>query len=124
VIFLPYIFIFITAIFWALADTVENENFFASIFKNLDQKFWYKRESWKHAKKTFGWKFDSWHISKSLVVIFFLLAAAFKTNHIEQILKTFTDYYFIVGKLLFVIISGTIFNFTSNLFYNYIFKRS
>lgn len=57
------------AIMSAVMDILENENFFSSRFANHDQKFWYKRESWKHARKFFGWKLDAWHIAKSLMVI-------------------------------------------------------
>lgn len=74
---LPYIFIALAAFFNAVMDAVENENFFESIFKNLPQRFWYKRESWKYTKKVFGYRFDAWHISKSLMVICWVLALVF-----------------------------------------------
>jgi hypothetical protein len=72
-----YIFILVAAVFCALMDIVENENFFESIFKNKNQNFWYKRVSWNHAKKIFGYKFDAWHISKSLMIICFASAIIF-----------------------------------------------
>lgn len=50
-------------------DAYENENYFESIFKQWNQKFWYKRESWKWARKIAGYKFDSWHIAKTLWVV-------------------------------------------------------
>lgn len=53
----------------SVMDAVENENFFNSVFGYLPQGFWYKRESWKTAKKIFGWKFDAWHCAKSLWII-------------------------------------------------------
>lgn len=58
----------LAAFFNACMDSFENENFFESIFKNLNQKFWYKRESWKYAKKIFGYRFDAWHLSKSAMI--------------------------------------------------------
>jgi hypothetical protein len=71
-----WIYIISAAILNALMDIMENENFFSSRLSKLNQKFWYKRESWKHAKKVFGWKFDSWHVAKSLMVMVLLWAAA------------------------------------------------
>lgn len=62
-----YILMFLCAFFKAGMDCFENENFFESIFKNWDQRFWYKRESWKHCKKILGYRFDSWHICNSLM---------------------------------------------------------
>lgn len=55
-------------------DILENENFSSSIFRNFNPKFWYKRESWKYAKKIFGWKFDGWHLFKSLMIVALMLA--------------------------------------------------
>lgn len=64
-----YLLIALMAFLNACMDAFENENYFESIFKEWDQRFWYKRESWKWAKKIFGYHPDSWHISKSLFVI-------------------------------------------------------
>lgn len=58
----------------AVMDILENENFSSSIFRNLNPKFWYKRESWKYAKRIFGWKFDGWHVFKSLMLILLMIA--------------------------------------------------
>lgn len=66
-----YLFILAMAIFNACMDAFENENFFESIFKRWHQRFWYKRESWKWAKKFFGYKVDAWHLSKSLMILCF-----------------------------------------------------
>lgn len=49
----------------AMMDTLENENFHASIFRNLPKMFWYKRDS-KGAKSIFGFKLDGWHITKGV----------------------------------------------------------
>lgn len=67
----------LAAICNAFMDATENENFYESIFKVKNAKFWYKRESWKYATKVFGWKFDAWHVFKSLMIIFMCLAIVF-----------------------------------------------
>lgn len=61
----------------AIMDILENENFSSSVFRNLNPKWWYKRESWKYAKKIFGWKFDGWHLFKSCMIIALMLAIVF-----------------------------------------------
>lgn len=73
-----YIFVALAAIFSAIADKLENENFYTSLFRKLNERFWYKRISWKYAKKLFGYKFDGWHISKSIMIC--CLFAAFAEN--------------------------------------------
>lgn len=70
------IWVFIAAVLNALMDIMENENFNTSILKNLNPKFWYKRESWKWAKRIGGWKFDGWHVAKSMMIMVLLWAAA------------------------------------------------
>jgi hypothetical protein len=65
---IAYIFIFLAGFFNACMDAFENENYFESIFKSWNQKFWYKRESWKYVKKIFGYHLDAWHISKTLMI--------------------------------------------------------
>lgn len=62
------IFIALAAALNAVMDILENENFTSSVFRNLNPKFWYKRESWKYATKILGWKLDAWHIAKTLMV--------------------------------------------------------
>lgn len=64
-----YILIAVIAFLKACADAFENENFFESIFRHWNQRFWYKRESWKYARKIFGYKLDAWHICFTLIVI-------------------------------------------------------
>lgn len=63
-----YILIAVMAFLNACMDAFENENYFESIFKEWDQRFWYKRESWRWVKKFLGYRFDSWHIAKTLMV--------------------------------------------------------
>jgi len=65
---ITYLLILAAAFFNACMDAFENENYFESIFRGWNQRFWYKRESWKYAGKVFGYKLDAWHISKSLMV--------------------------------------------------------
>lgn len=74
---LSLVFIFLAAICNSVMDLLENENFSSSIFRNKNPKFWYKRESWKYAKKIFSWKFDGWHVFKSLMIILLVLAIVF-----------------------------------------------
>jgi hypothetical protein len=100
--------VFIAAVLNALMDRVENENFSSSVFRGLNPKWWYKRESWKHAKKVFGWKFDAWHVAKSLMII----SLAFGIVLYRPILG-----------ILDVLIIGAIWNGTFNIFYNRIFKK-
>lgn len=102
--FLWIVFVGIAAILNALMDRVENENFSSSIFKNLNPKFWYKRESWKDAKKIGGWKFDAWHVAKSAMLC-----------------CLFLPYGFLISWIFFGIISLT-WIIVFNLFYNKIFK--
>ena len=67
-------FVILAAIFNAIMDTLENENFYSSWFGNLNERFWYKRTSWKYAKKIGGYKVDAWHLAKSCMIICLLLA--------------------------------------------------
>lgn len=90
-------------------DRLENESFFTSIFKHEDEKFWYKRESWKYAYKIFGWKADFWHIAKSLMIVSLCLAVVL--------------YVPVLGIVDFVLF-GLLWNLTFNLFYNRILKNS
>src|ERR1044072_4898033 len=61
------IFFFLAGVFNAFMDSIEEGHFQNSIFSKLDPKFWYKWESWKWAKTIFGYRFDAWHIAKSLM---------------------------------------------------------
>lgn len=88
-------------------DVVENENFFKSVFSNKNQKFWYKRESWKFAKKVFNYKIDAWHIFKSLMVINLCISVVF-----------YSPMFGIFDFILF----GALWNLIFNIFYNKILK--
>lgn len=104
---LSSLFIILAAVLNSLMDIFENENFHKSIFNDLNQKFWYKRESWKYAKKLFGYKFDAWHICKSLMIICFCLALVF---------------YKPIFGYIDILFYGALWNLTFNIFYNKILK--
>lgn len=108
-----WIFTWVFAAFLnSVMDLTENENFSSSIFKNLNPKFWSKRESWKYAKKIGGYKLDAWHLSKSAMIIMF--AATFILYyycpwwHVQNI-------WLDIGKDL--LIAGIIWNVRFNFFY-------
>jgi hypothetical protein len=88
-------------------DAIENENFFESIFSDMDKRFWYKRESWRSTKKIFGYRFDAWHVAKSMMIILMVLAAVL--------------YEPVLGQLYDFLLCGVIWNFTFWLFYHKIF---
>lgn len=88
-------------------DRIENENFYTSVFRKKNPKFWYKRESWKYTKKIFGYKLDAWHLAKSGMIVSFCLAIVF---------------YIPVFGLIDFVLFGLIWNLTFNLFYNHLFK--
>jgi hypothetical protein len=69
----------IAAFLNAIMDRCESEVITGTIFERWRDKpvfneFIYKRESWKHAKKIFGWKFDLWHVAKSSMLLFIIIA--------------------------------------------------
>lgn len=95
-----YIGLIVVAALWAVLDMLENENFFSSVFKNLNQKFWYKRISWQHARKILGYKWDAWHITKSIIICIILIPIAH--NLLEYILMgiSFNIVFSLTYKLL------------------------
>jgi hypothetical protein len=65
-----YIYLLIAwgAFFSACMDTFENTpNFDKGIFKHLDKRWWCKDISCNYVKLFFGYRPDSWHITKSLM---------------------------------------------------------
>jgi hypothetical protein len=102
---MTFILVAAAAMFNAAMDRLENENFSSSIFKNLDPKFWYKRESWKYAKKIGGYKLDAWHLAKSCMIVCLLLAIVLFKGHWAW----FISY-------------GLLWNITFTIFYHEIFK--
>lgn len=105
---LSLLFFSLIVFFDAVCDALENENFFESIFRNFNQKFWYKRVSWQFAKKIFNYKLDAWHISKSLKVGCIILS-----------MQTYSE---IIGFWQDLLIYGTVWIFLFWLFYNKIFR--
>jgi hypothetical protein len=112
----------VSLILWALApifnaimDLVENENFYQSIFsktKEVNQLgFWYKRESWKYAKKIFGYKLDAWHIAKSIMIILVTVSSVV-AYYQKPVISWYID----------LALRGLIWNLVFNLFYNHIFR--
>ena len=86
---ISYLLILLAAICNAVMDILENENFSSSVFRNLDPKWWYKRESWKYAKKIFGWKYDGWHVFKSTTIILLVLAIVLYRPVLNPVLDFF-----------------------------------
>lgn len=102
----------LAAIFNSLMDATENApNFNESRLKNLPQQFWLKDVSWKYAAKLFGYKFDAWHISKSLMIICMALTAIF----FNWPLVKWQDF------VMYFIGAGLIWNITFWLFYHKLF---
>lgn len=117
----------------AIMDLVENENFTRSIFYRTKRfyflgKFysaekwnslWYKRESWKTAKKLFGYKFDAWHMIKSTMIYVCLIASSviipitgltFHTNSIA------------LNIIIEIVLRVVLWNVLFSLFYHKIFR--
>jgi hypothetical protein len=78
------ILIILAAFLNAVMDLLENENFSSSVFKHLNPRWWYKRESWKYAKKILGWKYDGWHVAKSLMI--FCICTMISSSIIQWVL--------------------------------------
>lgn len=104
-------FFILACFFNSIMDAVENENFHESVFKKLPVRFYYKRESWKYAPKLFGYKFDAWHISKSCMIICFILTAIFFDWPVEK----WQD------VALYLVVGGVIWNGCFWLFYHKLF---
>lgn len=99
------LFIAIAAACNAVMDRTENEPaYHKSVFKHLDYNFWCKEFSWRVAAKIFGWKYDAWHVSKSFMVIFLLMAVGLYSP--------------ILGGVFDFLLFGIVWNLTFNVFYN------
>lgn len=102
------LFIALAAMFNSVMDSVENEHFFDTKFRNLNASFWYKRASWNLAKKIFRWKFDAWHTAKSLMIL--MIVGAVLTYHPRN-------------WTMDIFFAGGAWNLSFNLFYNKIWKK-
>jgi hypothetical protein len=93
-----FVFIILGAICKAIADTLAH-HFHSSIFRYMGN-LWDPQISWIYAKRIPFTKYplDAWHISNSLMIIFFCLAA--------------------FGFTWKVIVAGVLFNIVFNTFYN------
>lgn len=108
---IAYLFVALAAMFNAVMDRVEYPAAFnQSIFKKKNPNFWLKTESWQHAKKIFAYKFDCWHIAKSLMLFCFAFAIAFMDMSHWWVVKFIT-----VGGIWIVVF---------NVFYNRILKSN
>lgn len=107
------LFFFLAGFFSAFMDTIDEGHFTNSIFRNLNQKFWYRRESWKYAKRIFNYPLDAWHLAKSSMWTCVSLGAItyYKMGPI------FPYWPLDFATIGFVII------LTFNTFYNHIFKK-
>jgi hypothetical protein len=92
-------------ILWAFIDSVDNTR-----FRDLEQSFWYKRESWNKAKKIFKYKFDAWHLGKSAIIFCFVGAVV--------LYRPMTG-----SKLFDFCLLGYFYNLFFNGFYNQIFSK-
>lgn len=98
----------VAAILNAAMDTTTH-HYSTSIFKILDERFYNPNISWKYGYKFGEYKFDFWHMCKSVMIILF---AIFAINY-----KTFTNSF-----ILDLTILGVLWNLTFNLFYNKILR--
>jgi hypothetical protein len=99
-----YLFIVLAAICKAVADTLQH-HFSTSVFKYKDPRFWNPAVSWQHAHRIRFTKYpvDAWHLSNSLMIIFFCAAAVSGTYF-----KWWID----------ISICGVLFNVVFNYYYN------
>jgi hypothetical protein len=111
-IILSALFICLAGFSKAVADTLTH-HFETSVFKNKDRRFWDPAISWKYARylKFTRYKIDAWHLANSGMIISFCTAVA--TNCIHDHLHW----------LLRLIIAGTLFNLSFNLFYNKLLRK-
>jgi hypothetical protein len=117
------ILICFAAFFNAIMDRVGDEVAFnASIFSKLNPKFWSKDISWKYAKKVFGWKFDAWHVAKSLMVCTVILGYFYHTPIVKFDWASIR-----IGNLIFpwidYILLGFTWNGVFNIFYKHLLKK-
>lgn len=95
----------------AAMDSMEEGHYTNSIFSRWNPNFWYKRESWKTAKRIFGYPIDGWHLSKSLMLMCLVSAACLSFEPFPHF-------------LLNLLTLGGVWIFVFDLFYNIIFKEN
>jgi len=105
------LFVILAAICNAVMDRVGDDTAYSrSIFSRLNPKWWSKVVSWEYVKFLPLTKYrpDAWHLAKSFMVIFLVLAVV-----------TYTTWQPVVDFLAL----GFLWNATFNLFYNHIFYK-
>lgn len=107
------LFFFLAGVSSAFMDTIDEGHFGNSIFRNLNQKFWYRPESWKWAKKIFNYPVDAWHIAKSLMWTSVSLGAVVY-HKLGPIFPHWPLDFATIGLVIML---------TFNVFYNHIFKK-
>lgn len=123
----------ISLILWALApifnaimDITESEAYFTSVFpKDTTKKgifFWYKRLSWNNPriKKVFGYKFDGWHIAKSIMIILIVVSTTLQIYFEGQWIQWFSFVW--LNLLTEFCIKGLMWNTIFTLFYHKLFR--
>ena len=104
-----YIFFALAAVCNAVMDRIENSiQFNQSVFNRLNPEFWCKTIS-AHSVKFIPftkYRLDAWHLFKSLMIIFIVLAIIFYNPFIY---------------VLDFVILGIIWNLVFNIFYNKVF---
>ena len=105
-----YIFFVLAAAFKAVADTLEH-HFETSVFKKLNLKWWNPDKSGDAVKllKHTKYRLDAWHLSNSLMIVFFVCAGIFHKNTLPWYLD--------------IPVIGTGFNIVFNTLYNKILRR-
>ncbi len=100
----------LAAVCSAVMDLLENKPAFdSSVFSKKNPKWWLKEESWKYAKKVFGWKFDGWHVFKSQLVVYATISIV--------------AYATIINWWVDILIYGAVWNLVFTLFYHKLLRR-
>ena len=105
---LPEILFAICPIMKAIADTTD-DHYNISIFQWMNKKFWEKDTSSLYAKRLFGYKFDAYHISYSILIVCVCAAISLHQNKLAW-------YYEFA-------IAGIYWNLCFNIFYNKILLK-
>jgi hypothetical protein len=103
------LFIALAGLFKSVADTIQH-HYYDSYFQRFNQRFWNPALSWKYVKTVPFTKYrpDAWHLSNSLMVISFCLAAVLNDLYWHWVLQ--------------LVVAGLVFNIVFNTFYNRIWR--
>lgn len=106
------ILVMIAAFFYSVNQTVEH-HFSTSVFKKLNPNFWNGQVSWSAATKLFGsYPWDAAHISASLMLVFWALAAILSQKPVWTWEIGLLKWYYQVG------IVGIVWIIVFNIFFN------